>query len=103
MKIARLGEFGKEKPAVIVSDTQAVFVDDVISDWNRTELESGALEKVSKIDLTSKEKVNLSDFRLGSPVARPTKAICVGLNYAKHAKESGAEPPKEPVIFMKAP
>ncbi|MFM1825952.1 MAG: hypothetical protein RLZZ37_587 [Actinomycetota bacterium] len=103
MKIARLGEFGKEKPAVIVSETQAVFVDDVISDWNRTELESGALEKVSKIDLTSKEKVNLSDFRLGSPVARPTKAICVGLNYAKHAKESGAEPPKEPVIFMKAP
>ncbi len=46
MKIARLGEFGKEKPAVVVSDTQAVFVDDVISDWNRTELENGALEKV---------------------------------------------------------
>ena len=103
MKIARLGEFGKEKPAVVVSETQAVFVDDVISDWNRTELENGALEKVKKIDLASKPKVNLSDFRLGSPVARPTKAICVGLNYAKHAKESGAEPPKEPVIFMKAP
>ncbi|MFZ9228083.1 MAG: fumarylacetoacetate hydrolase family protein, partial [Candidatus Nanopelagicales bacterium] len=103
MKIARLGAFGQEKPAVIVSETQAVFVDDVISDWNRTELENGALEKVSKIDLASKHKVNLSDFRLGSPVARPTKAICVGLNYAKHAKESGAEPPKEPVIFMKAP
>ncbi len=103
MKIARLGEFGKEKPAVVVSETQAVFIDDVISDWNRTELENGALEKVKKIDLASKPKVNLSDFRLGSPVARPTKAICVGLNYAKHAKESGAEPPKEPVIFMKAP
>ena len=103
MKIARLGAFGQEKPAVIVSETQAVFVDDVISDWNRTELENGALEKVSKIDFASKQKVNLSDFRLGSPVARPTKAICVGLNYAKHAKESGAEPPKEPVIFMKAP
>jgi len=103
MKIARLGAFGQEKPAVIVSETQAVFVDDVISDWNRTELENGALEKVLKIDLASKHKVNLSDFRLGSPVARPTKAICVGLNYAKHAKESGAEPPKEPVIFMKAP
>lgn len=103
MKIARLGEFGKEKPAVVVSDTQAVFVDDVISDWNRTELENGALEKVKNSDLDKKTKVNLSDFRLGSPVARPTKAICVGLNYAKHAKESGAEPPKEPVIFMKAP
>lgn len=103
MKIARLGEFGKEKPAVVVSDTQAVLVDDVISDWNRTELENGALEKVKNLDLDKKTKVNLSDFRLGSPIARPTKAICVGLNYAKHAKESGAEPPKEPVIFMKAP
>ena len=103
MKIARLGEFGKEKPAVVVSDTQAVFVDDVITDWNRTELDNGALEKVKNLDLDKKTKVNLSDFRLGSPVARPTKAICVGLNYAKHAKESGAEPPKEPVIFMKAP
>jgi 2-keto-4-pentenoate hydratase/2-oxohepta-3-ene-1,7-dioic acid hydratase in catechol pathway len=103
VKIARLGEFGKEKPAVVVSETQAVFVDDVISDWNRTELENGALEKIQKLDLDKKTKVNLSDFRLGSPVARPTKAICVGLNYAKHAKESGAEPPKEPVIFMKAP
>ena len=80
MKIARLGAFGQEKPAVIVSETQAVFVDDVISDWNRTELENGALEKISKIDLARKQKVNLSDFRLGSPVARPTKAICVGLN-----------------------
>ena len=103
MKIARLGEFGKEKPAVVVSDTQAVFVDDVISDWNRTELENGALEKVKNSGIDKKTKVNLADFRLGSPVARPTKAICVGLNYAKHAKESGAEPPKEPVIFMKAP
>jgi len=103
VKIARLGEFGKEKPAVVVSETQAVFVDDVISDWNRKELENGALEKIQKLDLDKKTKVNLSDFRLGSPVARPTKAICVGLNYAKHAKESGAEPPKEPVIFMKAP
>ena len=103
MKIARLGAFGKEKPAVVVSETQAVFVDDVINDWNRTELENGAFEKVKALDLSNRQKVNLSEFRLGSPVARPTKAICVGLNYAKHAKESGAEPPKEPVIFMKAP
>ena len=56
MKIARLGDFGKEKPAVIVSETQAVFVDDVISDWNRTELENGALEKVLKIPLCRGDK-----------------------------------------------
>ena len=103
MKIARLGKFGSEKPAIVISDTEAVFVDDVVTDFNRETLSNGAIEKLKKLDLSSRPKVKISDYRLGSPVARPTKAICVGLNYAKHAKESGAEPPKEPVIFMKAP
>ena len=103
MKLARLGKFGFEKPAIVVSDTEAVCVDDVVADFNRETLSNGAIEKLKKLDLASRPKVKISDYRLGSPVARPTKAICVGLNYAKHAKESGAEPPKEPVIFMKAP
>ena len=103
MKLARLGNFGSEKPAIVISDTEAVFVDDVVADFNRETLSNGAIEKLKKLDLTTRPKVKISDYRLGSPVARPTKAICVGLNYAKHAKESGAEPPKEPVIFMKAP
>jgi len=103
LKLARLGKFGSEKPAIVISDTEAVFVDDVVSDFNRETLSNGAIEKLKKLDLSSRPKVKISDYRLGSPVARPTKAICVGLNYAKHAKESGAEPPKEPVIFMKAP
>ena len=71
MKIARLGEFGKEKPAVIVNESEAVFVDDVISDWNRTELENGAFDKVKKLDLGNKPRVKIADYRLGSPVARP--------------------------------
>jgi 2-keto-4-pentenoate hydratase/2-oxohepta-3-ene-1,7-dioic acid hydratase in catechol pathway len=103
LKIARLGKFGSEKPAIVIGDTEAVFVDDVVSDFNRETLSNGAIEKLKKLDLSSRPKVKISDYRLGSPVARPTKAICVGLNYAKHAKESGAEPPQEPVIFMKAP
>ena len=103
MKLARLGQFGSEKPAIVISDTEVVFVDDVVSDFNRETLSNGAIDKLKKLDLTSRPKVKIADYRLGSPVARPTKAICVGLNYAKHAKESGAEPPKEPVIFMKAP
>ena len=103
MKLARLGKFGFEKPAIVVSDTEAVFVDDVVADFNRETLSNGAIDKLKKLDLSSRPKVKIADYRLGSPVARPTKAICVGLNYAKHAKESGAEPPKEPVIFMKAP
>jgi len=103
LKLARLGKFGFEKPAIVVSDTEAVFVDDVVADFNRETLSNGAIDKLKKLDLTTRPKVKIADYRLGSPVARPTKAICVGLNYAKHAKESGAEPPKEPVIFMKAP
>ena len=103
MKLARLGNFGSEKPAIIINDLEAVFVDDVVSDFNRDSLSNGALDKLKKLDFTNRPKVKILDYRLGSPVARPTKAICVGLNYAKHAKESGAEPPKEPVIFMKAP
>lgn len=103
MKLARLGKIGSEKPAIVISDTQAVFVDDVIADFNRETLSNGAIDKLKKLNLTNRPKVNIADYRLGSPVARPTKAICVGLNYAKHAKEAGAEPPQEPVIFMKAP
>jgi len=103
MRIARLGQLYKEKPAVIISDTEAVFVDDLISDFNRVELENGAIAKLQKADLSSRSKVAIADYRIGSPVARPTKVICVGLNYAKHAVESGMTAPAEPVIFMKAP
>jgi 2-keto-4-pentenoate hydratase/2-oxohepta-3-ene-1,7-dioic acid hydratase in catechol pathway len=103
MRIARLGELNKEKPAVIISDTEAVFVDDLISDFNRTELENGAIAKLQKADLGSRSKVVIADYRIGSPVARPTKVICVGLNYAKHAFESFMEPSPEPIVFMKAP
>ncbi len=103
MRIARLGAFEAERPAVIVSDQEAVFVDDLIADWNRVELENGALEKVRAADLDSRARVLISDYRRGSPVARPTKAICVGLNYLQHAIETGATPPPEPIVFMKAP
>ncbi len=103
MRVGRLGEFGKERAAVIVSDTEAVFVDDVVGDWSRDGLHAGAMEKVRALDLSGRPRVALADYRLGSPVARPTKVICVGLNYLQHALETGATPPAEPVIFMKAP
>ncbi len=103
MRLARLGDFGKERAAVVINDLEAVFVDDLIGDWSRTGLENGALQKIKTADLTSRPTIKISDYRLGSPVARPTKVICVGLNYAQHAAETGATPPAEPVVFMKAP
>ncbi len=103
MRIARFGKFGSERPAVMINDTQAVYVDHLIKDWNRDELEAGAYEKVKAADLSSQTPFDVAGVRIGSPVARPTKLICIGLNYAKHAAESGMTPPPEPVVFMKAP
>ena len=103
MRIARFGKFGSERPAVMINDTQAVYVDHLIKDWNRDELEAGGYEKVKAADLSSQTPFDIAGLRVGSPVARPTKLICIGLNYAKHAAESGMTPPPEPVVFMKAP
>lgn len=103
MKIARFGQIGSERPAVMVNQTQAVYVDHLIKDWNRDELIAGALEKVKGADLSSLAPFDIAGLRIGSPVARPTKLICIGLNYARHAAESGMTPPPEPVVFMKAP
>jgi 2-keto-4-pentenoate hydratase/2-oxohepta-3-ene-1,7-dioic acid hydratase in catechol pathway len=103
MRIARFGKFGSERPAVMIKDAQAVYVDHLIKDWNRDELEAGAFEKVKAADLSSQTPFDIAGLRIGSPVARPTKLICIGLNYAKHAAESGMTPPPEPVVFMKAP
>ena len=102
MRIARIGEIGQEKPAVVHGD-HYILVDSIISDWSRTSLEDGAWEKVSRADLSKLPKVQKGSVRIGSPVARPTKAICVGLNYLGHIKETNADTPAEPVIFMKAP
>ena len=102
MKIARIGAAGSEKPVVVEGD-QAIDVSSLVSDWNRTELENGGYEKVAKADLSKLPRTALAGVRYGSPVACPTKVICVGLNYIAHIAETGADTPKEPVIFMKAP
>ncbi|AVG24301.1 2-keto-4-pentenoate hydratase/2-oxohepta-3-ene-1,7-dioic acid hydratase-like protein [Pontimonas salivibrio] len=103
MRIGRVGNTGHEKPVVFVDDKTAVAVDSIISDWSRETLESGALESVKAASLESLPTIDLTDVRIGAPVARPTKVVCIGLNYRKHAAETGATPPTEPVIFMKAP
>jgi 2-keto-4-pentenoate hydratase/2-oxohepta-3-ene-1,7-dioic acid hydratase in catechol pathway len=102
VRIARIGALGKERAAVI-SGEKVIFVDSIISDWSRSELESGALQKVARADLSSLPTESLGASRIGAPIHNPTKVICVGLNYLGHIKEANAETPKEPIIFMKAP
>jgi len=87
----------------MINETQAVYVDHLIKDWDRTALEARALEKVKSANLSDQQTFDIAGLRIASPVSRPTKLICIGLNYARHAAESGMTPPPEPVVFMKAP
>lgn len=102
MKIARVGAVGKERP-VIVEHDRAYFVDSLIGDWSRESLENGALDKVKLADLSKLESTEFGSERVGAPLTRPTKLICVGLNYVKHIAETNSQTPVEPIIFMKAP
>ena len=102
MRIARIGAIGSERPVVIEGD-EAIFVETLIKDWSREELENGALARVKNANLSTLPRTSVNGKRYGSPINRPTKVVCVGLNYLKHIEESGAVAPKEPIIFMKAP
>lgn len=102
MRLARIGKIGRERPAIIVGET-VIFVDSLISDWSRETLEKGAFNQVVQADLKSLPNEPLGKNRIGAPIKNPTKVICVGLNYLGHIKESNAQTPEEPIIFMKAP
>lgn len=103
MKLIRYGQQGQEKTGVLMDgkryDTAALG-----QDYNEQFFETGGLEKLSAFIKENEGKlseVNETE-RWGSPVARPSKIICIGLNYAKHAQETGAAIPKEPIVFFKA-
>ncbi|MEN0049607.1 MAG: fumarylacetoacetate hydrolase family protein [Bacteroidota bacterium] len=101
MKLIRFGRVGMEKPGVEINgkklDCSAHF-----SDWNHDFFQNDGLKKLSAL-LASQELPEIAEgSRFGSPIARPNMIICVGLNYSDHAKESGMDIPKEPIVFMKA-
>lgn len=103
MKLIRFGNFGKEKPGICI-DGENYDVSAFGEDYNEQFFETDGIKRLEQF--VAENRGNLkklpSDVRLGSPVARPSKIICIGLNYADHAKETGATPPPEPVVFMKA-
>jgi 2-keto-4-pentenoate hydratase/2-oxohepta-3-ene-1,7-dioic acid hydratase in catechol pathway len=102
MKLIRFGEAGKEKTGVIIDDKRydtSAFGED----YNEQFFETDGLNRLSTFlkDNNNLAQVN-EDVRLGSPIGRPSKIVCIGLNYVDHAKETNATPPPEPVIFMKS-
>ncbi|MEU2250434.1 fumarylacetoacetate hydrolase family protein [Streptomyces sp. NPDC019224] len=99
MRIARLGPPGQEIPVVLDGD-RVLDLRGVTPDVTPQFLEHG----LPALDVSAlPELPHAEGLRHGPPITRPTAVVCVGMNYARHAAESGAEPPAEPVVFLKHP
>jgi 2-keto-4-pentenoate hydratase/2-oxohepta-3-ene-1,7-dioic acid hydratase in catechol pathway len=103
MKLMRIGPVGAERPVLLDGD-EALDASSVATDFDRTWWTDGGPERL--IAARSEGRLPRADIegqRIGAPVARPGKVVCIGLNYRDHAAETGAAIPKEPIIFMKGP
>ncbi|SHE41281.1 2-keto-4-pentenoate hydratase/2-oxohepta-3-ene-1,7-dioic acid hydratase (catechol pathway) [Arenibacter palladensis] len=104
MKLIRFGEVGKEKPGVQLENGTRLDVSAFGRDYNEDFFGTDGLVQLK--DWLAKNESSCpkvdNSVRLGAPLVRPSKIVCVGLNYAKHAAESGMAVPKEPVLFFKA-
>ena len=104
MKLIRFGEINKEKPGVLLPDGTKIDVSRFVNDYDEHFFGNQGIEKLNNWLEKNQDSCPVldNDIRLGSPLFRPSKIVCVGLNYAKHAQESGMDVPEEPVLFFKA-
>ncbi len=104
MKLIRFGKHGEEKPGILLSNDEKIDVSSFVSDYDENFFESGGLASLKDwLNENESSAPRLDDsIRLGSPIARPSKIICIGLNFKDHAAESGFDAPDEPLIFGKA-
>lgn len=100
MKLLRIGDKGKEKPAIL-DNNKIRSLEDHIDDFDSKNLNFETIKKIKELDLKSLKEID-SNSRIGPCVKNPGKFIAIGLNYSDHASESGMEIPKEPIIFQKA-
>ncbi len=101
MKLLRYGNAGQERPGILDSNGKVRELGSVVSDINGKTLSEESLKKIASLDVNSLPLVDGS-VRFGPCVTGVGKFICIGLNYADHAAESGVAVPSEPVVFMKA-
>ena len=101
MKLLRIGNLGNEKPAILDKDGKYRDLTAHIEDLNPNSLNFETFSKIQDLDLSSLPEIPKSE-RIGSCISRPGKFIAIGLNFSDHAAETGAKPPTEPIMFMKA-
>ena len=104
MKLIRFGKIESEKPGVQLDNGQKIDVSGLGEDFDENFFGSNGIQRLQHWLKQHRGKCPQisDDTRLGSPICRPSKIVCVGLNYAKHAQESGMDVPSEPVLFFKA-
>jgi 2,4-didehydro-3-deoxy-L-rhamnonate hydrolase len=106
VQLIRVGPAGEERPGVRVGDDRYVDVGDVVADYDGAFFAAGGPDQLvaAVAERTAAGAVrSLDGLRLGAPIARPQQILCIGLNYADHAAESGMPVPDEPIVFNKAP
>ena len=101
MKLLRVGENGREKPAVLDSNGKIRDISSHIKDLNPSTLNFETISKIQNLDLSNLPEISSSE-RLGACITDPGKFVAIGLNYSDHAAETGAAVPTEPIMFMKA-
>ena len=101
MKLLRIGNSGKEKPAVLDNDGKFRDLSSIIKDLDSVNLNFKTLSKLQGLDLSSLPEISKNE-RIGPCISKPGKFIAIGLNYSDHAAETGLKVPTEPIIFMKA-
>tara|TARA_B100001142_G_scaffold169272_1_gene168895 strand:- start:551 stop:1393 length:843 start_codon:yes stop_codon:yes gene_type:complete len=101
MKFLRIGLKGKEKPAVLDKNNKIRDLSSKIKDFNPENLDFEQINKLKNINFESLPELSNSE-RIGSCITKPGKFVGIGLNYSDHAAETGAKPPSEPIVFMKA-
>jgi 2,4-diketo-3-deoxy-L-fuconate hydrolase len=104
MKLIRWGTVGAEKPGVLANSGSRLDVSGFASDFDENFFASGGLQELQTwLESNSATAPRVPDSaRLGPPICRPSKIVCIGLNFRDHAAESKMEPPKEPVLFFKS-
>ena len=101
MKLLRIGNKGKEKPAILDANGKIRDISSTIKDLTPDNLTQLTIEKLKSLDLESLPELSNSE-RIGSCISKPGKFVAIGLNYSDHAEETGAQVPSEPIVFMKA-
>ena len=100
MKLCRIGDVGKEKPAIIDQDNVYRDLSSIIKDLDPETLNFDTLEKIKNTEISNLPKLN-SNLRIGACVSNPAKFIGIGLNFKDHAEEQNLPIPTEPIIFSK--